>query len=855
MKTVKYLKINIEIRIGDLMIPKKFTQPILLLFILTTFYINVNAQNEILLDVRKSLSIKLSDFSSRTVNPQNMMEYLLIRNEFISPLENEKLFENDTSSFVWKQITKNNEAWYEDENLHGGYAYLEIYSDKEKNILLEGSAYSMVYVNREPRAGNVYQYKDEWQSWEPNFGFSYLPIKLKKGKNEFLFKCNYGRFKVRFFETEDIAQLNIKDLTIPDVRVGEKINHFGGIIIINNSDSIMRNLIVETEGEGLEKIVTAVPIIQPLSTRKVKFDFKGKAVEEKSNKAISVKLIDSNSKKILDNENIEIRILNTNETYKQTFISNIDGSVQFFAVNPAGGNDKPKALFLSLHGAAVNADNQANSYYSKNWGIIVSPTNRRPYGFNWEDWGRLDAMEVFDIALEKFNIDPSRIYLTGHSMGGHGTWHIGSTFPDRFAAIGPSAGWISFWSYRFNDNYEKDNAVLNLINRTGNPSNTYAMAENYNQLGVYIIHGADDDNVRATQSHSIIKELEKSHKDFIYHEEKDAGHWWDKSDEQGADCVDWAPMFDYFAKHARPEKSRKLKINFITASPGISEKNNWVTIYRQEKYLEYSKVDLQLDPGIQRISGSTENVSIIGFDTDILDKTRPIKVVLDGQTMDEINMGVAETRIWLNRENGKWALGSEPNKFEKSPQRYCTFKDAFRNNVVFVYGTIGSNDENEWAFAKAKYDSEQFWYQGNGAIEVISDSEFNSTNYEERNIIVYGNSETNSAWKILLANSPIQVNRECVRIKEREFLSNDLACLFIRPKENNKKNLIGVISGTGIIGLKLSNSIPFMSPGFTYPDVTVFSSELLTDKERGYRAAGFFGYDWSVKKGEFEFND
>ena len=26
-------------------------------------------------------------------------------------------------------------------------------------------------------------------------------------------------------------------------------------------------------------------------------------------------------------------------------------------------------------------------------------------------------------------------------MGGHGTWHIGTLFPDRFAAIGPSAGW------------------------------------------------------------------------------------------------------------------------------------------------------------------------------------------------------------------------------------------------------------------------------------------------------------------------------------------------------------------------------------------------------------------------------
>jgi S-formylglutathione hydrolase FrmB len=32
-------------------------------------------------------------------------------------------------------------------------------------------------------------------------------------------------------------------------------------------------------------------------------------------------------------------------------------------------------------------------------------------------------------------------------MGGHGAWILGVQFPDLFAAIGPSAGWISFRTY------------------------------------------------------------------------------------------------------------------------------------------------------------------------------------------------------------------------------------------------------------------------------------------------------------------------------------------------------------------------------------------------------------------------
>src|SRR5207249_1249684 len=82
----------------------------------------------------------------------------------------------------------------------------------------------------------------------------------------------------------------------------------------------------------------------------------------------------------------------------------------------------------------VEAQGQADAYASKPWGHLVAPTNRRPFGFDWEDWGRLDALEVLDHAQQLLQTDPQRTYLTGHSMGGHGAWQVGATYPDRFAA-------------------------------------------------------------------------------------------------------------------------------------------------------------------------------------------------------------------------------------------------------------------------------------------------------------------------------------------------------------------------------------------------------------------------------------
>ena len=48
-------------------------------------------------------------------------------------------------------------------------------------------------------------------------------------------------------------------------------------------------------------------------------------------------------------------------------------------------------------------------------------------------------MSVLGIARKEFNIDPDRIYLWGHSMGGGGVWHLGTKYPDLWAGLAPIA--------------------------------------------------------------------------------------------------------------------------------------------------------------------------------------------------------------------------------------------------------------------------------------------------------------------------------------------------------------------------------------------------------------------------------
>lgn len=67
--------------------------------------------------------------------------------------------------------------------------------------------------------------------------------------------------------------------------------------------------------------------------------------------------------------------------------------------------------------------------------VVISP--QCPKDTCW-DANALDAM--LDKIIESHAVDESRIYCTGLSMGGFGTWALGSTNPNRFAAFAPICG-------------------------------------------------------------------------------------------------------------------------------------------------------------------------------------------------------------------------------------------------------------------------------------------------------------------------------------------------------------------------------------------------------------------------------
>jgi dienelactone hydrolase len=788
------------------------------------------------------------------------IEAEIVAGRWSSPKADDTVRVSEEVERIWQAATPDEEGWVEHDALRGGYACLTVEADTERVMVLEAAGHSMVYVNGVPRAGDPYA-----------TGWIELPVHLNAGTNTFLFPVGRGRVRARLVAPKEEAQFNLRDTTLPDMIRGEEGELWGALPVINATRSVLEDLCIEAAYEGGEPTQTALPVIPPLSARKVGFRIEGLPMAEAESVELELKLLrlQEDEEVVLDTAQLSLRVCGPLDKHKRTFVSEIDGSVQYFAVTPAhapADEQEYPALFLTLHGAGVEAMGQAKAYAPETWGHVVAPTNRRPYGFDWEDWGRLDALEVLELAQERWKTDPRRVYLTGHSMGGHGVWQIGVTVPDRFAAIGPSAAWPDFWSYGGAVEYEKPTPIEQILARAVSPSRTLTLSRNTLHYGVYILHGERDDNVPVALARKMRQHLGEFHADFAYYERPEAGHWW------GNACVDWEPMFEFFQHHVRPETAAVRHIEFHTASPGVSASSHWVAIEAQTRQLEPSSVDISLDPKTRRFSGTTDNVARLCIDLTafsqqslqaenapegeiVLPAGEPLTLELDGQTLENIPWPEAGTRIWLRHDGEQWTVVSQPGPDVKGPQRYGPFKQVFRHRFIFVYGTQGTAEQNAAAYNKARYDAETFWYRGNGAADVVPDVGFDPSTERERNVILYGNADTNAAWVGLLGESPVQVRRGVVTVGARELTGDDLACLFIRPRPGSDRALVGVVAGSGVAGMRLTERLPYFVSGVAYPDCVVLSPAILTSGTAGIVAGGFFGLDWSVNSGEFAWRE
>lgn len=166
------------------------------------------------------------------------------------------------------------------------------------------------------------------------------------------------------------------------------------------------------------------------------------------------------------------------------------------------GNDVEK---VKLHGPPKLIAQNARKFPF----VVVSP--QCPDQDWWSSDTQVAALDgLINEIVSHYRIDPDRIYVTGLSMGGFGTWRLAAQFPDRFAAIAPICG-------------------------RGDPQT----APKISRLPIWVFHGADDPVVPPTGSSDMVDALRKAGSDVKFTVYPKTGHdSWTKTYEN-EELYDW----------------------------------------------------------------------------------------------------------------------------------------------------------------------------------------------------------------------------------------------------------------------------------------------------------------------------
>jgi len=149
--------------------------------------------------------------------------------------------------------------------------------------------------------------------------------------------------------------------------------------------------------------------------------------------------------------------------------------------------------------------------------IVVSPQAPR---MGW-DVPTLNAL--LDDVVATLKVDKDRIYVTGLSMGGFGTWSLAAAYPDRFAALVPICG-------------------------GGNPAD----AKKLKNIPIWVFHGAKDRVVQPSRSEAMVKALQSAgakHVKFTLYPNADHDSW--------TETYNNPEMWDWLMKQKRGETKKE----------------------------------------------------------------------------------------------------------------------------------------------------------------------------------------------------------------------------------------------------------------------------------------------------------
>jgi dienelactone hydrolase len=520
-----------------------------------------------------------------------------------------------------------------------------------------------------------------------------------------------------------------------------------------------------------------------------------------------------------------------------------DGSVQFCrAYLPPGyrpGRRWP--MILQLHGF-----NPANPEYVRWWGVdgrhhgvhtvdrgLDAPIFLEPHGrgnTGYQGLGEKDVLRAIAEAEKLFSVDEDRVGLTGDSMGGWGTWQVGTRNPDLFCGIAPVYGGADYHVQLPEDALPKlDAAEKALWERRS----SVAQAESLLNVPVFVLHGDQDKSVNVEYSRWIVRMLQRWGYDVRYRELPGRGH---EDMKVQPEVVDWLLQ--------QRRVAHPLHVRLRTAEPQ-SARAYWLSLDRPDDAAAFQDADAEVI-GPNRIRLDTRNVLAATLRPGpLVDAAKPVEVVWNGVAR---SLPLQDGAVALRAE------GDRPAALAKSRATPGRFNDVWNTPFAIVVGTVSADPAMrkacEWK-GRAAVDNWRTWQRQTP--RVFEDTEIGEADLARYSLVLVGGPADNAVARRLADRIPLAVTQDAFVIDGTRFEARDAMAAVVYPSPLNPERYVAVVAGTSPGGLW------FWEPGdrnagdWDFYVVDGRSSAAAASippgfPERGRIVSGLFDRDWRLRE-------
>ncbi|RPJ55962.1 MAG: DUF3471 domain-containing protein [Acidobacteria bacterium] len=490
--------------------------------------------------------------------------------------------------------------------------------------------------------------------------------------------------------------------------------------------------------------------------------------------------------------------------YRLAYRDEVDGSPQFCRayLPPAYDPAKKWPLVLQIHGY-----NPANPKYVRWWavdsrhaGINAEFANHQgviymePHGrgnTSYLGLGDNDILTVIAMARKRFNVDEDRVYLTGDSMGGWGTWNVATRHPDLFAAIAPVYGGADYHSQV----PEAELAKLSDLERLRfEKQSSWAMADGLLNMPIFVHHGDVDKSVNVEYSRYGVRMLQRWGYNVRYREIPGRGH-------EALDVMN--DVIEWFLEHRRNPDPLHVRIRSAELRNASAY---WARVEQVVNPMQFMVVDAELvDPNTIRLD--TENVAAITLSPSktLVDPAKPLKVVWNGSSQA---VTLKEGKATVKGEGCSNPQSAIPNPQLKRPSLPGTFSDFTTTPFAIVLGTI-SKDAEMVQMCRDKADVViKYWREWQKQEpRVFKDTELTDTDAARYSLQLIGGPEANAVTARLAAKLPIKFAAEEITIDGKSFKAKNAAVQMIYPNPLNPERYVFLVAGTSVDGLYVSEPL------------------------------------------------